>query len=597
MAPFKLQNPSNRELLGGDLLAQALRHLGTDVAFGLHGGHLDAFLVGAHEVGIRLIDTRHETTAVQAAEGYAKISGKVGVCFVTANSGFSNGLPGLATAFADRSPIFCVTSSPPLQDSETNALQGFHDQVVVAKPITKFAHRVTNVEEIPRIVAYAFRAANTGIKGPVLIDFPIDVLFSPPQAHRIAYGAVEVAPASPPAPDPAALDNLLTAWKAAKRPVIINGTGARGIAKGLQALAETTNTPVFYSNKLSTPIPHGHELRGGPAMNLAAFAGSAEHADFVLLLAARTGFLLGGRSGAIIPNGVTLAQIDLDGGEIGKSHAVDIGIISDVGLFCDAFVAKASSANFPRNEDWIKKCFALNNSPSPFEKDEKVMPDGQLHPYHALHQVMTNLPKDSIIMFDGGEAGQWAAMTAELSQPHVVMNSTGYLGFLGNGWGYALGAAVADPSRLIVNCHGDGSAGFHIQELDTFARFNLNILTIITNNYFWGMSVNGQDLLYDKTTPARPAVQMSKACAYEVVAQGFNCAGQKVTEYDQVGPAIQRLSKAGPALLNMIVSVKPTSPATLSMVGATNDPNVIVVPYYDNVPRPYYKDQPTNGHS
>lgn len=87
---------------------------------------------------------------------------------------------------------------------------------------------------------------DTGIKGPVLIDFPIDVLFSPPQAHRIAYGAVGVAPASPPAPDPAALDNLLTAWKAAKRPVIINGTGARGIAKGLQALAETTNTPVFY---------------------------------------------------------------------------------------------------------------------------------------------------------------------------------------------------------------------------------------------------------------------------------------------------------------------------------------------------------------
>ena len=87
MAPFKLQKPSNRELLGGGLLAQALRHLGTDVAFGLHGGHLDAFLVGAHEVGIRLIDTRHETTAVQAAEGYAKISGKVGVCFVTANSG------------------------------------------------------------------------------------------------------------------------------------------------------------------------------------------------------------------------------------------------------------------------------------------------------------------------------------------------------------------------------------------------------------------------------------------------------------------------------------------------------------------------------
>jgi thiamine pyrophosphate-dependent acetolactate synthase large subunit-like protein len=205
---FKPSIPAKREFLGGDLLAQTLQHLGVDVAFGLHGGHLDAFLVGAEDIGIKLVDTRHETVAVQAAEGYAKVSGKVGVCFVTANSGsvsievnvahsatdlcssFCNGLPGIATAFADRSPIFVITSSPPLQDAETNALQGFHDQVVVSKPITKFCHRITNVEEIPRIVAYAFRAANSGIKGPVLIDFPIDVLFSPPQMSRISYGAV-----------------------------------------------------------------------------------------------------------------------------------------------------------------------------------------------------------------------------------------------------------------------------------------------------------------------------------------------------------------------------------------------------------------------
>jgi len=133
--------------------------------------------------------------------------------------------PGLATAFADRSPIICITSSPPLQDAETNALQGFHDQVVVARPITKFAHRITTVEEIPRIVAYAFRSANTGIKGPVLLDFPIDVLFTPPQMHRIAYGALSVPPVYSPAPDPASVDKLLEAWSKANRPAIITGTG------------------------------------------------------------------------------------------------------------------------------------------------------------------------------------------------------------------------------------------------------------------------------------------------------------------------------------------------------------------------------------
>ena len=134
---------------------------------------------------------------------------------------------------------------------------------------------------------------------------------------------------------------------------------------------------------------------------------------------------------------------------------------------------------------------------------------------------------------------------------------------LPQGWGYAMGAALTDPTRLIVNCHGDGSAGFHIQELDTFARFNLNILTVIANNYVWGMSVNGQDLIYGEKVKFRPAIQLSKHCKYEVVAEGFNCEGKKVTKLDEVGPTVEKMVKSGrPGLLNMIVSVKPTTPAT-----------------------------------
>ncbi|KAK3073330.1 hypothetical protein LTR53_005178 [Teratosphaeriaceae sp. CCFEE 6253] len=588
MANFELQIPENREVNGGDLLAQVLRHLGTEVAFGLHGGHLDAFLLGAEECGIKLVDTRHETAAVQAAEGYAKISGKPGVCFVTANSGFANGLPGLMSAFADRSPVVCITSSPPLQDAETNALQGFHDQAVVAKPMTKFAHRITNVEEIPRLAAYAYRAANSGVKGPVLLDIPIDILFSPPQTHRIAYGAVSVPAAYLPAPDPAAIAELAHLWEAAKRPVIITGTGVRGAGQLLANMAEATKTPVFYSNKFSAPIPADHKLRAGPATALASMAGK-EQPDFVLLLGARTGFLLAGRSGAVIPKDCALAQVDIDGTEIGKSHAVNVGIVADVSLFAQAMLAKVADPAYPGNDSWIQTCTSLRTREPPYENDPKVQDDGQLHPYHALAAVMRAIPHDSIIIIDGGEAGQWAGMTAELSQPHVVIVSTGYLGMLGNGWGYALGAAIADPSRLVVSIHGDGSAGFHIQELDTFARFSLRVMTVVANNYVWGMSVNGQSILYDAVTDKRPATKLSKACRYDIVAQGFGCAGEFVAEYDVIKPTVEKLAKGGPSLMNLIVSVQPTTPATSSMVGATKDPGVIVVPYYDNVPRPFYK--------
>ena len=137
-----------------------------------------------------------------------------------------------------------------------------------------------------------------------------------------------------------------------------------------------------------------------------------------------------------------------------------------------------------------------------------------------------------------------------------------------------MGAAMADPSRLVVNLHGDGSAGFHIQELDTMARFGLKVLTVVANNYVWGMSVNGQDLIYDGVTEARPCVKMSEGCRYEVVAQGFGCEGRKVEKYEDIKPAVEELAQKTPALINMIVSVKPTTPATLSMVGATTDPNV-----------------------
>lgn len=144
---------------------------------------------------------------------------------------FCNGLPGLATAFADRSPILCVTSSPPLRDAETNALQGFHDQVVLAKPITKFAHRITTCLEIPRIVSLAWRTASSGAPGPVLLDFPIDVLFTPVEVERVSWGNIMAPPVRPPGPDAKAIKRMAEMLGGAKRPVAIIGTGAHNVCR------------------------------------------------------------------------------------------------------------------------------------------------------------------------------------------------------------------------------------------------------------------------------------------------------------------------------------------------------------------------------
>lgn len=518
--------------------------------------------------------------------------------------------------------MFVVTSSPPLREAETNSLQGFHDQVVLAKPVTKFVHRVTNVEEIPRIATYAYKTAMSGIPGPVVVDFPIDVLFHPPRMSAISYGSVMRAPAAAPAPDPASLDELVKLWKAATRPVIISGTGAArtttrgGIATAatqttspLLELAQATSTPVFYSQKYTPALPLSHPLRGGPAAGLAMlpYIGK-QQPDLVVLLGARTGFLLGGRSGAIIPNsGCKLVQIDLDGAEIGKSHAVDLGIVSDANHFISALLEKlkASSGNdasaaIDKHESWLQDVQDLKNTPSPHAAEGEKAADGRLHPYHTIRAVYESIPEGSIVIIDGGEAGVWAAQEMEVARPSCGIVSTGYLGFLGNGWGYSLGAAVAaGPETLVVNIHGDGSAGFHIQELDTYARHGLNVLTVIMNNYVWGMSVAGQDIMYGDEDPARMVSTLSEATRYDVVAQGFGCKGGIATEsIDEVRAKVKELTASkGPGLLNAIISKNPVTMVTKGMVGKTDDKNVIVVPYYDNVPRPYYKADEKNGNA
>ncbi|KAK3081284.1 hypothetical protein LTS18_008328 [Coniosporium uncinatum] len=158
--------------------------------------------------------------------------------------------------------------------------------------------------------------------------------------------------------------------------------------------------------------------------------------------------------------------------------------------------------------------------------------NGKLHPYHAIKKVFNCLPHDSIVCIDGGVVGGWSLQLLEEAHASLSLVTTGYLGFLGNGWGYSLGAAVADPSRLVLNVQGDGSAGFHIAELDTYARFGLKVITLILNNSVWGMSQAGQDVIYGGHTDKRPAAWLNPNNIYEMVAEGFGCASAHVDSYE-----------------------------------------------------------------
>jgi thiamine pyrophosphate-dependent acetolactate synthase large subunit-like protein len=205
--------------------------------------------------------------------------------------------------------------------------------------------------------------------------------------------------------------------------------------------------------------------------------------------------------------------------------------------------------------------------------------------------IYESLPEGAIVVIDGGEIGSWSLQLLEHARASLSLLSTGYLGFLGNGWGSALGAAIADPSRQIILITGDGAAGFHLAELDTFARFKLKVLTIIGNNYAWGMSQAGQELIYGQQNPIRQASKLSPKAEYQDVASALSCESAKVEKIEEISSAIKKLLDTGkPGLLNMIIADSPTHSGTAAMVNPTDGPNWIVVPYYDNVPRPFYKN-------
>lgn len=350
--------------------------------------------------------------------------------------------------------------------------------------------------------------------------------------------------------------------------------------------------PIFYS-KFVSAIPPSFELYGGAAGNLALLQPlQKKRPDLVMLLGARTGMFLGGQSGAIIPaDHCKLVQVDIDASEIGRALPVDLGVVSETAQFISSLTQMISGPKFSGSIDseWVNDILSLKSLPSPHEPEPEKQASGLLHPYHALKHIFSAAEPGSIVVTDGGEAGAWAGSLAPLCKPSAILSATGYLGFLGTGFGYSLGAAVAAPDRQVISIQGDGSAGFHLMELDTYKRFNLNITTVIVNNSCWAMSRNGQDIIYGTQNPARLASSLNEDTSYEGVGHALGNAAARLDQIDDIKPTMQRLqSQSGPGCINLNVDAKPTHPFTSNVISMTDDPDVIVVPYYSNIPKPHY---------
>jgi acetolactate synthase-1/2/3 large subunit len=569
---------------GGELLARTLKAAGVSHVFALHGGHLEAFYRGCLNHGIELVDFRHEAAAGHAADAYARATGKLGVCVITAGPGFANAMSAIVNAQLDGVPTLFIVGAPPLREAETNPLQGGFDQIAMSVPATKWAHRITNTERIPDLTAMAVRKAMTGRRGAVLLELPIDVLhMSADEAHVTAPAGLAVHPRPAPSPDETA--RLLEMLRGAARPVIIAGGDARfsDCGKALTAFAEASGIPVFANTRGMGLLASGHPLDGHEATNLAVLPLlGQQQPDVVLLLGARLGLYLGGRGGNIVPHGAKVVQVHSDAGEIGRIRDIDLPIAADCGATLEALLAAAGKSAWPDWGAWASGAVAVRNMHASLYP-EKEMPGG-IHPFHAAAEVARVAGDEAVFVLDGGEAASWGAHSVRVTGPGRVM-SHGYLGCLGIGPGFAIGARTALANRRVVHMTGDGAMGFHIQEFDTMVRHGLPIVTVVLNNRVWGMSIHGQQIMFGANYNVITRLGDTR---YADIAAAFGCHAEQVKRFEDIAPAMERAFASGrPACIEIMIDADVVHPATLAMLGkAAEEHDEITVPYYENISPP-----------
>ncbi|AZP22749.1 thiamine pyrophosphate-binding protein [Streptomyces aquilus] len=542
---------------GSGLVVRTLWRAGVDVAFGLPGAHIDGILQDALDAKLRVVDVRHEMNAGHAAEGYARVTGELGVAVVTAGGGFTNVLTSVANAYLDRTPVLYIAGSVPLEMDQANDQQAGFDQVAMAAPVTKFAHRVTRAELIPRLVAQAIRIAQSEPKGPVLLDIPWDVLRQSVDVdnvddHRVEVDGTGVSPAG-------AVDRIIEALSTARRPVALVGksfvtTEAR---THLHEFAARTGVPLF-SDWEGLGAIAGSAQHVGLLQTLAT-APEDERPDLVLMLGLRFGMATQFGTGRLLPKSARIFQIDPDGRELGRLQDVELGVQADpvgtIGLLNE----RLGDSGVPSGrEDWLTALRDISATRRSALADETVQhEDAAIHPYLAVRTIAESVPEQATVVVDGALTELWLSETIALA-PLAHYLGHGYLSAMGSNFGVALGAQYAHPDKATILVTGDGAVGYSLAEFDSLVRAGLPVVVIVLNNRAWGATLHTQQFIFGQDRVTNNRLENG---SYSGVARALGADGVDVTELDQLGPAIEAaLAARRPTCIDVRVSLAPIPP-------------------------------------
>ncbi len=546
------------KLTGSEIVIECLKEQGVDTVFGYPGGTIlnvyDALY--KHQDEIRHVLTSHEQGAAHAADGYARATGKVGVCMATSGPGATNLVTGIATAYMDSVPVVAITANVSVPMLGRDSFQEI-DITGVTMPITKHNYIVKDVNKLAETIRMAFHIARSGRPGPVLVDITKDVT-----ANTAEYEYQEPYPVerSTEYIKDKDLNQAMELINGSKKPFIFVGGGAviSDASEELKEFAEKVHAPVADSLMGHGAFDETHPLytgmlgmHGTKAANL-----SVMKCDLLITVGARFSDRVIGNAKTFARN-AKIIQIDVDPAEINKNIVVDCSVIGDVREVLRRMNTRIEDHN---HDEWLADVRELEEKyPMKYDKSTLTCP-------YIIEEIYRETDGDAIITTEVGQHQMWAAQFYQYKKPRTFITSGG-LGTMGYGLGASIGAKVGCPDKTVINIAGDGCFRMNMNEIATAARYNIPIIQVVINNHVLGMVRQWQTLFYGKRYSN---TILNDAVDYVKLAEAMGAVGMRITKKEEVAPAIRKaLSLGRPVVIDCVIheddKVFPMVPAGVSL--------------------------------